>query len=156
MGTPRWLNDEERRAWLAFLSTAILLDRHLDQQLQRDAGLSHLQYVILATLSGAPRGEMRMSELATTLLESKPKLTYHIDQLVKRALVRRRTCPDDRRSVYAVLTDAGQRALEEAAPGHVDAVRESFIDVMTPEQLTAIADGLGEVSRRLRDGGQTT
>jgi hypothetical protein len=31
----------------------------------------------------------------------------------------------------------------------VAAVRELFIDVLTPEQLAAIADGLGEVSRRL-------
>jgi hypothetical protein len=33
----------------------------------------------------------------------------------------------------------------------VATVREVLVDVLTPEQLDAIAEGLGEVSRRLRD-----
>lgn len=41
--------------------------------------------------------------------------------------------------------------LEEAAPGHVALVRRLLIDVLTPEQLTAIADGLGEAGRRIQD-----
>jgi hypothetical protein len=51
--------------------------------------------------------------------------------------------------VYACLTDAGTRLLEEAAPGYVALVRELLIDVLTAEQLSALADGLGEVSRRM-------
>jgi hypothetical protein len=51
--------------------------------------------------------------------------------------------------VYACLTDVGARLLEEAAPGHVALVRELVIDVLTLEQLSALADGLGEVSRRM-------
>lgn len=62
--------------------------------------------------------------------------------------MRRRSCPFDVRAVYAVLTDAGRAVLERAAPGHVALVRKLLIDVLTSEQLTTIADGLGEVSRR--------
>jgi hypothetical protein len=51
--------------------------------------------------------------------------------------------------VYAVLTDAGLATLERAAPGHVAAVRELLIDVLTPEQLTALADGLGRARDRM-------
>jgi DNA-binding MarR family transcriptional regulator len=150
MGGPRWLNEQEGRAWLAFLNAAGLLNRRLDQQLERDAGLSHLQYEILVRLAAAPDGELRMSELAAALLNSKSKLTYQIDRLEQAGLVRRRSCATDMRAVYAVLTDAGREMLERAAPGHVAAVRDLFIDVLTPEQLTAIADGLDNVGRRLR------
>lgn len=150
MGGPRWLNEQERRAWLAFLTAAGLLNRRLDQQLERDAGLSHLQYEILVRLAAAPGGELRMSELAAALLNSKSKLTYQIDRLEHSGLVRRRSCSTDMRAVFAVLTDAGHDMLERAAPGHVAAVRDLFIDVLTPEQLTAIADGLDNVGRRLR------
>jgi len=150
MGGPRWLNEQERRAWLAFLTAAGLLNRRLDQQLERDAGLSHLQYEILVRLADAPESELRMSELAAALLNSKSKLTYQIDRLEHAGLVHRRSCRTDMRAVYAVLTDAGRDALERAAPGHVAAVRDLFIDVLTPEQLTAIADGLDNVGRRLR------
>ncbi|WP_067901155.1 MarR family winged helix-turn-helix transcriptional regulator [Nocardia vaccinii] len=153
MSGPRWLDQQEQSAWLTFLTTAALLNRRLDQQLERDSGLSHLQYEILVRLSAAPDHELRMSELAGALLDSKSKLTYQIDRLEQAGLVRRRSCPTDMRAVYAVLTESGQRTLERAAPGHVAAVREMFLDPLTSEQLTAIAEGLGEVGRRLRGQG---
>lgn len=150
MDGPRWLDEQEQRAWLTFLTTTALLNRRLEQQLERDCGLSHLQYEILVRLSAAPAHELRMSELAVALLDSKSKLTYQIDRLEQAGLVRRRSCPGDMRAVYAVLTEAGRHTLERAAPGHVTAVRELFLDPLTPEQLTAIAEGLGAVGRRLR------
>jgi DNA-binding MarR family transcriptional regulator len=148
---PRWLDDRERRAWIAFLTAAGLLGRRLDRQLEQDAGLSHLQYEILVRLADAPGRELRMTELADALVNSKSKLTYQIDRLEHAGLVRRRSCRSDMRAVYAVLTAAGRRKLEEAAPGHVATVRELFIDVLTPEQLDVLATALGEVSRRLLD-----
>lgn len=149
--SPRWLNAEERRAWLAFITTANLLNRRLDQQLTRDDGLSHLQYEILVRLGDAPEHELRMTELAAAMLNSKSKLTYQIDRLAKSGLVRRRTSSGDMRAIYAVLTDAGRDKLHDAAPGHVAIVRELFIDVLTPAQLAAIGDGLGEIARRLQE-----
>jgi len=53
------------------------------------------------------------------------------------------------RGVVAVLTDAGRERLAQAAPGHVAAVRALLIDVLTAQQRAAMADGLGEVARRL-------
>ena len=149
MPDPRWLNDDEMRAWLAFLTARALLNRRLDQQLKTDSGLSHLQYDILARLSSVPERELRMTELADGVLNTKSGTTYQVTQLEKAGLVRRRFCPDDGHAVFACLTDAGVRLLEEAAPGYVALVRELLIDVLTPEQLSALADGLGEVSRRM-------
>ncbi|MEV8533633.1 MarR family transcriptional regulator [Streptomyces sp. NPDC051211] len=150
MGDTRWLDEEEMRAWKGFLAASALLGRRLDQQLKVDSGLSHPQYEILVRLSAAPDGELRMTELADALINTKSGLTYQVTQLEKAGLVRRRTCPSDVRGVFAVLTETGWQRLREAAPGHVGAVRELLIDVLSPEQLTAIADGLGEVTRRLR------
>ncbi len=147
---PHWLNEQEQRAWLAFLTVAGLLERRLGQQLEHDAGLSHLQYEILVRLSAAPQGELRMSELAAAMLNSKSKLSYQIDRLEHAGLVRRRSCPSDMRAVYAVLTDTGRDTLDHAAPGHVATVRALFIDVLTPGQLTAIGEGLNAVAERLR------
>ncbi|MFE2998984.1 MarR family winged helix-turn-helix transcriptional regulator [Nocardia sp. NPDC059246] len=149
--SPRWLNEEERAAWLAFLSASSLLERRLGRQLERDSGLSHLQYEILVRLAAAPDGELRMTELASTLLNSKSKLTYQVDQLEKAGLVTRRNCRTDLRAVYARLTDGGRKRLEQAAPGHVETVREFFVDAFTPEQLAAVAAGFTEVNRRLRE-----
>lgn len=149
MGHTRWLTGEETRAWMAFFSAAALLNRRLDQQLKDDADLTHVQYEILSRLSGAAGQELRMTELAESIYTSQSGVTYQITQLEKAGLVRRRICPSGPRAVYAVLTDAGFATLERAAPGHVSAVRELLIDVLTPEQLTALADGLGRARDRM-------
>jgi DNA-binding MarR family transcriptional regulator len=147
-GSMRWLNEDEMRAWQSFLAAGALVDRRVDQQLKDAVGLSHPQYEILVRLAAAPDGELRMTELADTVLTSKSGLTYQVTQLEKAGLVARRSCPSDVRGVLAVLTEAGRRRLEQAAPGHVALVRELLIDVLTPGQLAVIADALGEVSRR--------
>ena len=149
MAEPRWLSAEEMRAWQAFLAAGALLDRRLDQRLKQDAGLSHPQYEILVRLAAAPGGELRMSDLAGALYTSRSGLTYQIARLEKAGLVRRGSSPGDVRGVVAALTGAGRQRLARAAPGHVAAVRELLIDVLTGEQLAVMADGLGEVARRL-------
>jgi DNA-binding MarR family transcriptional regulator len=139
------------RAWYAFMGAGALVNRRLDQQLKDNVGITHLQYEILVRLNAAPDCEMRMSGLADALYNSKSGLSYQITQMEKAGLVRRRYCTSDVRAVYAVLTDDGRRMLERAAPGHVALVRELLIDVLTPQQLTTIADALGEVNRRMQD-----
>ncbi|WP_245922584.1 MarR family winged helix-turn-helix transcriptional regulator [Nocardia nova] len=152
----RWLDDQEMRAWKALLSSWALLEREIDSQLKRDAGLSHGQYEVLVRLADAPDSTLRMTALADSLINSKSRLSYQVDQLEKAGLVCRGTVPGDSRGVTATLTDKGRRALEQAAPGHVTLVRDLLIDVLTPTQLTALADGLGEVARRIQEAeGQT-
>ena len=148
MGAVKWLDEDEMRAWHSFLAAGALIDRLVDAQLKEAVGLSHPQYEILVRLAAAPDGELRMTELADTLLTSKSGLTYQVTQLEKAGLVERRSCPSDVRGVLAVLTEAGRHRLEQAAPGHVTLVRELLIDVLTPGQLATLADALGEVSRR--------
>ncbi|MDF9811861.1 MarR family transcriptional regulator [Streptomyces sp. SPB162] len=150
MDNTRWLDEQEMAAWTGFLAASSLLGRRVEQQLKDDADLSHPQYEILTRLSAAPCGELRMTELADALLTSKSGLTYQVTQLEKTGLVRRRSFPGDVRGVVACLTDEGWTKVRETAPGHVELVRELLIDVLTRDQLAAIAEGLGEVSRRLR------
>ncbi|RRR96810.1 MarR family winged helix-turn-helix transcriptional regulator [Glycomyces terrestris] len=149
MGHTRWLDDEEMRTWMAFIPASNLVARELDQQLKEESGLSHLQYEILIHLNAAETGALRMTELAERLINSKSGLTYQVGQMEKAGLVQRRQCEWSRSGVLAAITDEGRAALERAAPGHVAKVREVLIDVLTPEERKAIADGLGRVRDRL-------
>ncbi|MDH6132039.1 DNA-binding MarR family transcriptional regulator [Kitasatospora sp. MAA4] len=150
MAQTRWLDEQEMAAWRGFLAAGHLVARHLEQQLKDDSGLSHTQYEILVHLSAAPDGELRMADLAERLVTSKSGLTYQVAQLEKAGLVGRRSCTSDVRGVFAQLTDQGAAVLREAAPGHVEAVREALIDVLDRDQLAVLAEALGEVVRRLR------
>jgi DNA-binding MarR family transcriptional regulator len=131
----RWLTDDEQAVWRAFLMTHQLLAAELDRQLQRDAGMPHTYYAVLVTLSESPDKTMRLSELADALGYSLSRLSHAIARMEEAGWLRRRPCSADRRTTWAVLTDAGLAALATAAPGHVQAVRENLFDDLTPEQV---------------------
>src|SRR5207342_1698829 len=110
-------------------------------QLERDAGLSYIEYMVLAMLSEQPDRMMRMSELASTINASLSRLSHVAKRLERQDLIRREPDPADGRYTNAVLTDVGLAKVVSSAPGHVTAVRQLVIDALTPEQL----DGLREV-----------
>ena len=141
MGTrrrARWLGADEQQAWRSFLEATQLVFDELDRQLQRDAGLSHADYEILARLSEAPGSRMRMSELAERALFSRSRLSHAVVRLEEGGLVLRETCPTDRRGTFAVLTARGHDVVEGAAPGHVAAVRRMVFDRLGPSQVAQL------------------
>lgn len=137
---PRWLDAEERAAWLALVSVLIKLPAALDAQLQRDAGLSHFEYNVLAGLSEAAGGALRMSVLAAHADGSLPRLSQVIARLERRGLVRRAPDPDDGRYTLAMLTDEGRAAVTAAAPGHVETVRQLVFDPLTKSKTRQLLD----------------
>ncbi|HWO62619.1 MAG TPA: MarR family transcriptional regulator [Umezawaea sp.] len=150
MVEPKWLDARELATWEGYLEVSTFLNRRVEQQLKDDAGLSHPQYEVLARLSAAPGGELRMTELAGAALTSKSGLTYQVAQLEKTGLVRRRSCESDERGIIACLTEAGWQKLRESAPGHVALVRDLFLDGLTSKQFTAFADAVEAIRKRLR------
>lgn len=144
----RWLDDDEQRTWRAFTATSEVLYAALDRQLQRDAGLTHASYIVLAMLSEAPGRSLRMSDLALAANSSPSRLSHAVARLQERGWIRREQDPKDGRGTVAVLTDAGWDMLVATAPGHVAAVREHLFDKLTPEQVQA----LGEICDTVLDG----
>jgi DNA-binding MarR family transcriptional regulator len=141
----RWLDDDERAAWVRLAAVLELLPGVLDSQLRRDSGLTHFEYFVLAMLSEAPERTLRMTRLAALTNATLPRLSHVVRRLEERGLVERYPCPEDARATNARLTTEGMSAIEAAAPGHVNAVRESVIDALSPaqvEQLTDIADAI--------------
>ena len=138
MAPTRWLNDDEQDAWRAFLRGASLLLERLDAELLEAHGLTLADYEILVRLSEAPRGGVRMSDLAGQALVSKSRLTYRVDRLVSEGLVERRPCPSDRRGSLAVLTPSGRRRLERAAPTHVDGVVAYLFEQCSARDVAAV------------------
>ncbi|WP_409329128.1 MarR family winged helix-turn-helix transcriptional regulator [Trujillonella humicola] len=147
--TTRWLDDEQQRAWRAWLSVSELVPRVLDAQLRRDAGLSHAAYVVLAMLSEAPGRARRMSDLARRANQSQSRLSHTVGRLEERGWVRRERASEDARGNLAVLTDAGWDVVQQVAPGHVEAVRAAMFDAMTPEQTRVLREALEQVLERL-------
>ena len=138
MSEVRWLDEDEQRAWRAFIEAVTLLFDRLDRELQRDAGIPHTYYEILVRLSEAPGRTLRMSALAERALSSRSRLSHAVARLEEAGWVRRDRCPTDKRGWLAVLTDEGFAALEAAAPGHVRGVRTHLLDQLTADQVAQL------------------
>ena len=136
----RWLGDDELAAWMSYVAATALLESALDRQLQRDSGMPHAYYQILAMLSEVPGRTLRMSDLAEITQSSQSRLSHAVARLERRGWILRRPCPDDRRSTLATLTDAGFDVLAAAAPGHVRAVREGLFDRLSCEQVRQLQE----------------
>jgi DNA-binding MarR family transcriptional regulator len=137
MGTPpepRWLSAEEQRTWLSLVGVLTLLSPALDAQLQRDAGISHFEYQVLAMLSESPERTTRMSRLAALANGSLSRLSHVVSRLERRGWVERSPDPEDGRYTLARLTDAGWEKVAETAPGHVAEVRRLVFDPLTKAQ----------------------
>ena len=138
MTTPEWLNQSEQAAWRAWLDMYRLLLPELDRRLQAEAGSSLTDFEVLVHLSEAPGRRLRMGQVAERTVSTRSAVTRTIDRLVGRDWVRRVRVDDDQRGYFAELTDSGAAALSGMAPGHVVAVRDNLIDLLTPAELEAL------------------
>jgi DNA-binding MarR family transcriptional regulator len=145
----QWLDDEQQRTWRAWLTASELVPRVLDAQLQRDAGISHAAYVVLAMLSESPTRSRRMSDLARRANQSQSRLSHTVARLEERGWVRRQRAAEDRRGSVAVLTDAGWDVVVAVAPGHVDAVREAVFGPLTADQTRVLGEALETIVAKL-------
>jgi DNA-binding MarR family transcriptional regulator len=144
---PRWLDDDERRAWIHFVFASRLFWEEIERDLAHDADMPFGYYDILVILSETPGRRLRMSELADGTQSSRSRLSHAVNRLEALGWVRRESCTQDRRGQEAVLTDAGFAALAAAAPAHVASVRRHLFDVLDPEQIAQ----LDEISHTLLD-----
>jgi DNA-binding MarR family transcriptional regulator len=133
----RWLNDAELSAWKNMSLMQLQLFALLGRELAAD-GLSYQDYVVLAGLSDAPDGRIRLTELGRQLGWEKSRVSHHVTRMEQRGLVERAKCPTDQRGWFVALTDDGRDAIAAAAPGHVAVVRRQFIDLLTPNQLKTL------------------
>jgi DNA-binding MarR family transcriptional regulator len=149
---PPWLDDAEQETWLALISVLTRLPSALDNQLRRDAEVSHFEYLVLAGLSMAPEHTIRMSELAVFAEGSLARLSQAVGRLEKRGWVRRTPDPADGRYTLAVLTGDGWDKVTATAPGHVAEVRRLVFDPLTKSQVRQLREIGNRIARAIDPG----
>lgn len=137
------LSPDEQEAWRGLLVAHSLLLEAMDAELRRDQGLQISSYDVLMQLAEGPAGKLRMSELADRVLLTRSGLSRLVDSLERQGLVERVPAENDARGYYARITREGKARLRSAKRSHLRAIRERFIDKLSPEQI----ETLGEVWR---------
>lgn len=139
MDEPRWLSEEQQQTWRRFVEVLVKVPAALEAQLQRDAGLTHMGYIVLLTLSELPSRRLAMSKLAKNVSASLSRLSHVVARLEGNGWVRRERDPEDGRVQIAVLTDDGYDKVVRSAPGHAEAVQQLIFDRLTPAQVRQLA-----------------
>lgn len=119
----------------------------LARRLAAESALSYPDYEVLVALTDQPDGERRVLELAETLGWEKSRLSHHVTRMADRGLLLKKPCKTDGRGFIISVSAKGRREIERAAPGHVEAVRDLFIDRLEPDQI----DSLMAISNRVLD-----
>ncbi|WJY88593.1 MarR family winged helix-turn-helix transcriptional regulator [Corynebacterium confusum] len=132
---PQWLDEEELEAFMSLMAVNIRLTAVLDAQLREDAGLSFFDYTVMSRLSEASEHRMRMRELAITANGSLSRLSQVVTRLEKKGWVERFPDPNDGRTTFAKLTDAGWDKVVASAPGHARQARAVVADKLTRSQI---------------------
>ncbi|WP_344681328.1 MarR family winged helix-turn-helix transcriptional regulator [Saccharopolyspora taberi] len=115
------------------------LAARLHREMQADSGLSLTDFEVLVRLTDQDEPRLRVGELAQALQWEKSRLSHHLARMQRRGLVVRQECPEDARGAFIALTGKGRTAIEQAAPAHVETVRDLVFDQLTEDQVDALA-----------------
>lgn len=149
---PRWLDQCQQRDWRALVIGTTLLFDQLSDDLRDKHGISLAEYEILVRLSECEGHTMRMAVLADALRHSRSRVTHTIARMERDGLVRRSPCADDGRGIQATMTERGHQLLVEAAPTHVNGVRDHLVDLASAEDFAALGRVMNAVTDRLVSG----
>ena len=147
---PNWLSEEEEKAWRGFVALRIGLVGHLARQLSQDSGITEAEFEVLVVVSEAPGQRIRSRDLGKALNWERSRLSHQITRMEERGMVAREQCENDARGVDVVLTKAGLKAIQGAAPAHLEGVRHCFIDLLTPAQMKTLSSIAEVVTEHLK------
>jgi DNA-binding MarR family transcriptional regulator len=146
------LTARELVIWRSLLDTTAALGRVLGAQLQA-SGLSPGDYQVLLALREAEGARLRSSELAATIDWERSRLSHHLGRMERRGLIKRDNCATDSRGAEVSLTASGTEAFRRASAPHLRAIKQKFVDALTPKQLEALAEALQALQRQLQGEG---
>ncbi len=139
------MSDTDPRAWAALLRVHAALVPVLDRELQAACGLPLTWYDVLLELNAAPGRRLSMGQLGAVAVVSRSRVSRVVDQLAAEGLVAREGNPDDRRSAYAAITEAGRARLRAAAPVYLAGIERHFTSRMTAAEAGTVARALEKV-----------
>ena len=116
--------------WVVMNRAMAALSRRIEEDI-RERGFSLTEWGVLEHLYH--KGPQPMAKLGDQILVTSGSVTYVVDKLEARGLVKRDPCRHDRRIIYAVLTERGTRVMQDEFPKHAATIT-SIMSVLTQEE----------------------
>lgn len=114
-------NENEKKEELS-LKLFVVLTRAVQtitKQVEKDIktyGMNATEFSVLELLYH--RGDQPIQKIGEKVLLASSSMTYVVDKLEKKEWIVRRPCSEDRRVVYAAITEKGKEVMDEIFPKH--------------------------------------
>lgn len=119
------------------------VNAHTDRSI-RSFGLTRTEFGVLELLYH--KGSQPIQQIGGKVLMSSGNITYVVDKLVKRGFVRRNASKEDRRLIYAEITEEGSAFIQEAFPKHAEVIAE-VVSGLSEEERRSAAELLKKLGR---------
>jgi DNA-binding MarR family transcriptional regulator len=112
--------------WRDLFSRHARVSAALERGLQSSHALSVTEFEALSRLANTDDDGCRLQQLVDEVHISQSALSRLVTRLHDEGLVTRRTCSDDRRGIYACITDEGRKRLSEAEATHAEILERTL------------------------------
>jgi MarR family 2-MHQ and catechol resistance regulon transcriptional repressor len=139
------IDDDRLRLMTLIVRTHRRLTDSLGRELEQNVGIPLVFFDVLIHVGGAPQSRLTMSKLSSDVALTTGGVTRLVDRMVEAGLVARENCPNDRRSIYVVLTPEGQAVLQRAVAEHIDGIDRHLIAHLGDRERAALEASLLKV-----------
>lgn len=136
---------KQQRMVIDIIHTANWLDDRISNVL-KGFGITHPQFNILKNIQAAHPEPLSVKEIKETIMFSNSDVTRLVDRMVKKDLLCRDTCPDNRRKMDVSITQNGIEMLDEILPE----LRKTFGNFFEKEVSKKEALSTSDLLRRIR------
>lgn len=111
------------------------INEHVNKAIQAN-GLNPTEFAVLELLYH--KGDVPLQQIGGKILLASGSITYVIDKLEQKGLLRRIACPNDRRVTYASITYEGKQFIETIFPEHAQRIDQLMSSLDEAEKVEAI------------------
>ncbi len=131
--------------FLVLMQTSKAIQERIRMEMMKNK-LNITEFSVLESLY--QRGKQTIQQIGQSILISSGSMTYVIDKLEQKGLLKRNACPNDRRAIHVTLTDDGEDLMAKMMPEHEELVDYMF-GSLNDDGTERIVKLLNKVSKRV-------
>lgn len=120
--------------FLMLMQTSKAIHERIKEEMTKNK-LNITEFSVLEVLYH--KGKQTIQQIGNRILISSGSMTYVIDKLEQKGLLRRNDCPDDRRVIHVTLTNAGNELMNQIMPPY-DVMIDHIFDSLNSDEAETL------------------
>lgn len=131
--------------FLLLMQTSKAIQERVRDEMSKN-NLSITEFSVLEVLFY--QGKQTIQQIGNRILISSGSMTYVIDKLEQKGIIKRNDCREDRRVIHITLTAEGMNITEKIMPKYQDLI-DSFFGDLTEDESELLVNSLKNVNNKV-------